>query len=272
MDDAGFYATLGVAPSAGAKEVRQAYMRWARELHPDRSDDPAAHERLSRIGEAWAVLRDPALRAVYDRKGRAGLDELSDTAHSDEDDSGHYDSDDSDEASSAACSFFSQVTDSAAGHEPTDGRAAAARDVDQDVAAFFGAGGADRHAGRPSSPRPPRAPPNASASAAAAAPPPSLAVPPPSAAMPPASQSAAAAEPAPGKAATEGEALREALAAEQALAIADAVAEAIRRTEARAARRYERAIANILQLQQPELAGAEAERRAHAAWVEALED
>jgi hypothetical protein len=59
------YEVLGVAPSAPAAEVRQAYVALAREHHPDREGGDAATMRS--VNEAWATLRDPARRARYDR-------------------------------------------------------------------------------------------------------------------------------------------------------------------------------------------------------------
>ena len=79
MDDAGFYATLGVDPTASAAEVRRAYHAIAKKLHPDRvGQDEAARLEMAKVGEAWAVLRNPALRRAYDEDGREGVDNLSD--------------------------------------------------------------------------------------------------------------------------------------------------------------------------------------------------
>jgi hypothetical protein len=59
------YDRLGVAPDASADEIRAAYRRLAREVHPDRGV-AGSSERMAVVNEAWTVLRDPARRAVYD--------------------------------------------------------------------------------------------------------------------------------------------------------------------------------------------------------------
>ena len=59
------YDVLGASPSATADELRQAYLRQARHLHPDQAGDLAAMQELN---AAWEVLGDPAARAVYDQQ------------------------------------------------------------------------------------------------------------------------------------------------------------------------------------------------------------
>ncbi len=62
------YQRLGVAPGAPTKDLRTAFRRRARELHPDLrpagGSDPGLE--MAAVNEAWAVLRDPARRARYD--------------------------------------------------------------------------------------------------------------------------------------------------------------------------------------------------------------
>lgn len=66
------YATLGVDEHTDRVAIRLAYLRIVRENHPDRRPgDDRATERTRRANEAWAVLRDPARRAAYDRQRRA---------------------------------------------------------------------------------------------------------------------------------------------------------------------------------------------------------
>ncbi|HUG83564.1 MAG TPA: J domain-containing protein, partial [Euzebya sp.] len=68
------YATLGVDQSAPHAAIRTAYRRVMRTVHPDVArDDPTATAQALAANTAWAVLRDPAQRALYDRQ-RAGGD------------------------------------------------------------------------------------------------------------------------------------------------------------------------------------------------------
>jgi molecular chaperone DnaJ len=68
-----FYELLGVERGAEASDIKRAYRRKARELHPDVSDEPDAEERFRRVTEAYEVLSDDQQRATYDRYGEAGL-------------------------------------------------------------------------------------------------------------------------------------------------------------------------------------------------------
>jgi molecular chaperone DnaJ len=65
-----FYETLGVAQDVGGGDLKLAYRALALRYHPDRNPgDAAAEARFKEISEAFAVLRDPARRAAYDRHG-----------------------------------------------------------------------------------------------------------------------------------------------------------------------------------------------------------
>jgi molecular chaperone DnaJ len=69
-----YYEVLGVDRSAGETEVKKAFRRLARELHPDvNRHDPQAEERFKEAAEAYEVLSDPERRATYDRYGHEGL-------------------------------------------------------------------------------------------------------------------------------------------------------------------------------------------------------
>ena len=63
------YAVLGVAKTATDEEIKKAFRRKARELHPDVNKAPDAEERFKELNEAYDVLSDSAKRAQYDRFG-----------------------------------------------------------------------------------------------------------------------------------------------------------------------------------------------------------
>jgi molecular chaperone DnaJ len=69
------YEVLGVARDAGETDVKKAFRRLARELHPDvNTHDPEAEEKFKEAAEAYEILADPERRATYDRYGFDGLD------------------------------------------------------------------------------------------------------------------------------------------------------------------------------------------------------
>jgi molecular chaperone DnaJ len=69
------YEVLGVARGAPDAEVKKAFRRLARELHPDvNSHDPEAEEKFKEAAEAYEILSDAERRATYDRYGFEGLD------------------------------------------------------------------------------------------------------------------------------------------------------------------------------------------------------
>jgi molecular chaperone DnaJ len=61
-----YYAVLGVRRDADADEIKKAYRRLARELHPDVNPDPQTQERFKEITQAYEVLSDPGKRQMYD--------------------------------------------------------------------------------------------------------------------------------------------------------------------------------------------------------------
>ena len=62
------YSTLGVAKTASDAEIKSAYRKLAKELHPDKNkDNPKASERFSDVTRAYDLLSDATKRAQFDR-------------------------------------------------------------------------------------------------------------------------------------------------------------------------------------------------------------
>ena len=68
-----YYEVLGVARDADDAEIKRAFRRLARELHPDVSEAADAELRFREVVEAYEVLSNRERRELYDRFGHAGL-------------------------------------------------------------------------------------------------------------------------------------------------------------------------------------------------------
>ncbi|MDP9400855.1 MAG: molecular chaperone DnaJ [Actinomycetota bacterium] len=68
------YEVLGVGRDAGEGEVKRAFRRLARELHPDvNAGDPQTEDKFKEAAEAYEILSDPERRQLYDQYGHEGL-------------------------------------------------------------------------------------------------------------------------------------------------------------------------------------------------------
>ena len=66
-----YYDILGVDRDASDNDIKKAFRRKARELHPDVNKAPDAEERFKELNEAYDVLSDEQKKAIYDRYGTA---------------------------------------------------------------------------------------------------------------------------------------------------------------------------------------------------------
>ncbi len=71
MDYIDYYKILGIDKNAGADDIKKAYRKLARKLHPDLNpNDKEAHKKFQQVNEANEVLSDPEKRKKYDQYGK----------------------------------------------------------------------------------------------------------------------------------------------------------------------------------------------------------
>ncbi|KAF9064179.1 hypothetical protein BDP27DRAFT_1333955 [Rhodocollybia butyracea] len=72
--DTELYELLGVSPRATEEEIKKAYRKKARDIHPDKNpNDPNAATKFQEMAAAYEILNDPDSRAIYDESGMDGL-------------------------------------------------------------------------------------------------------------------------------------------------------------------------------------------------------
>ena len=70
---ANYYEILGVSKDASQAEIKSAFRKKARELHPDVNKAPDAEEKFKELGKAYETLSNEEKRSLYDRYGEEGL-------------------------------------------------------------------------------------------------------------------------------------------------------------------------------------------------------
>lgn len=65
-----YYAILGIPPEASQAQIKRAYRKVVRQIHPDVNPDPDAQELIKAVNEAYAILGNDAQRRAYDEQRR----------------------------------------------------------------------------------------------------------------------------------------------------------------------------------------------------------
>jgi DnaJ family protein B protein 11 len=69
-----FYKILNVPKNANSNQIKKAYRKLAKQLHPDQNkEDPKAQEKFQDLAAAYECLNDPEKRKIYDRHGEEGV-------------------------------------------------------------------------------------------------------------------------------------------------------------------------------------------------------
>ena len=77
MSKRDYYDVLGVSKGASSDDIKKAFRRKAKELHPDRnSDNPDAESHFKEANAAYDILKDAEKKAAYYRFGHAAFEEL----------------------------------------------------------------------------------------------------------------------------------------------------------------------------------------------------
>ncbi len=74
MSNQDYYKTLGISKGASASEVKKAFLKQAKQYHPDKnSGDANAEQKFKEINEAYEILKDDQKRAAYDQMGHSAF-------------------------------------------------------------------------------------------------------------------------------------------------------------------------------------------------------
>lgn len=75
---ADYYEKLGISRNASASEIKQAFRRKAKELHPDKGGDP---KKFQEVNEAYDTLKDPQKKQMYDQYGTSDPQQMRGNPH-----------------------------------------------------------------------------------------------------------------------------------------------------------------------------------------------